>query len=118
MPSVGAILMGAILGLGLGIVGAIPFLTIGWDTSTVAGQISLILVGVVAQFAAGYAAARVGERDHELHGGLAALLLFAVVAAISLAAARDPSVVTLAAGGMIALMMGTLGGLLAHSRTE
>lgn len=116
MPSVGAILIGAILGLGLGIVGAIPFLTVGWDTSTPGGQIVLILVGVVAQFAAGYAAARIGQRDHELHGGLAALLLFSVVAAISLAAARDPSLVTLAAGGLIALMMGTLGGVLAHNR--
>ncbi len=118
MPSVGAVLMGAILGLGLGVIGAIPFLTVGWDTSTAAGQVALILVGVVAQFAAGYAAARIGERNHELHGGLAALLLFAVVGAISLAAARDPSIATLAAGGIIALMMGTLGGLLAHSRTE
>lgn len=118
MPSVGAILMGAILGLGLGILGAIPFLTVGWDASTAGGQIALILVGVVAQFAAGYTAARIGERDHELHGGLAALLLFAVVAVISLAAARDPSLVTLAAGGIIALMMGTLGGLLAHNRIE
>jgi len=118
LPNPGAILVGAILGLGLGAVGAIPLLTIGWNTATATGQIALILVGLAAQFVAGYTAARLGRHDHELQGGLAALLLFSVIAAIALAAASNPSLATLTVGATIALVMGTLGGLLARSLVE
>lgn len=118
MPNPGAIVVGAIFGLGIGVVGAIPFLAVGWDASTLSGQTALILVGLVAQFVAGYAAARIASADHGLHGGLAALTLYAAVAIISLAAAQEPSTATLLAGAVIALTMGTVAGVLARARTE
>lgn len=118
MPNPGAIAVGAIFGLGIGVVAAIPFLAVGWNTTTLHGQTVLILVGLAAQFVAGYVSARVASADHGLHGGLAALTLYAAVAVISLAAAQDPPLPTLVAGAVIALTMGTAAGVLARARVE
>ena len=118
MPNPGAIVVGAIFGLGIGIIAAIPFLAVGWDTRSLRGQTVLILVGLAAQFVAGYAAARIAATDHALHGGLAALVLYTAVAFISLAAAQDPAIATLASGAAIALVMGTAAGVLARARLE
>lgn len=112
----GALAIGVVTGIGSGFVLALPILAVGWDASSVGGQAVLIIIGLGAQFLAGYVAARLVGRDHELHGGIAALALFGVVAAVALAAAREPSIATLAVGAVTALVMGTIGGVLAHSR--
>ena len=61
-------------------------------------------------------AARVAGRAEGLHGGLAALLLYAVVAVIALAAGEEPSLFTLATGAVVALVLGTSAGILAQAR--
>ena len=116
MPNLGAVAIGAIAGIGFGIIGALPFLAAGVDTSSPGGQSVLILIGIGAQFLGGFIAARVAARDDETHGGLAGLTLFGVVGIIALAAGEDPGVVTLGVGAVMALVMGSLGGLLSRSR--
>jgi hypothetical protein len=116
MINLGAVAIGVIAGLGIGAIGAIPILALGFDLEAAGTQSVLILLGLVGQFVAGYVAARVSVLEPELHGGLAGLGLFALIAAIALATSEQPSVITLIVGGVTALVLATLGGLLAHSR--
>jgi len=116
VPNLGAVAIGALAGLGLGIIGAIPLLAGGLDAGSVGGQSALILVGLVAQFVAGYLAARVAGRDLEVHGGLGALTLFGITGAVALGANQDPGAGTLVVGALTALVAGTLGGFLARAR--
>lgn len=116
MPNLGAIAIGATAGLGLGVVAAVPLLAGGLDSGSVGGQSVLILLGIAAQFVAGLLAGKVAGRDEELHGGLGALSLFALVASISLAASEHPGLATLVLAGIVALVIGTLGGLLARAQ--
>jgi hypothetical protein len=82
------------------------------DTKTAGGQAVLILLGFGAQFLAGYVAARVGTRARPLNGGLAALALYFVIAATSIAAGEDPAIAALVFGALIAVTMGTAAGVL------
>lgn len=118
MPQPGAILVGATLGLGLGVIAAIPLLAIGVDATTPGGQVVLLTLGFAAQMAAGYVAGRVARHDRPLNGGLAALTLFAAVALIAMAAAEEPSWGTLVVGAILALAGGTAAGVLAEARSR
>lgn len=111
----GAVVVGGLLGLGAGAVVALPVLALA-DPDTLGGQAVLILVGFGAQLAAGYVAGRFADRGPGVHGGLAGLGLFVVVAALSIAAGSDPAPFTLAAGGAVALLLGSTGGILAEAR--
>jgi hypothetical protein len=118
MPSPGAILLGALLGLGGGVVGALPLLGTGIaDTHTIGGQMVLITVGFGAQFLSGFVAARLARSSHGLNGGLAALLAYLAVAMIALASPDEPSLFTLGSGAVIALVLGTAAGVLAEARS-
>jgi hypothetical protein len=114
----GPILLGALIGIGGGVVASIPLLALGVaDTTTVGGQIVLITIGFGAQFLAGAAAAILSGGSGALDGGFAALVSFAAVAAISLASADEPSFLAIVSGSVIALVLGTAGGVLAESRS-
>ena len=113
----GAILIGAIAGLGAAAVPAGLLLALGVaDTGTLGGQAVLVTLGFVAQFVAGYLAARLATTARPVNGGLAAIALYAVVAMISMTAGGDPEPATLAFGSAVALLLGTLAGVLAESR--
>ncbi|MDX1691153.1 MAG: hypothetical protein R3290_09050 [Acidimicrobiia bacterium] len=115
----GAVAVGAVAGLAAGIVLAIPLLALGVaGTDDFGGQAALILLGFVAQFLAGYVAARIAGFADAQHGSLSALGLFAVVAGISIAAGQDPSIGTLAFSGVVALVLGTAGGVLGREVAE
>jgi hypothetical protein len=117
--NVGAIALGGVAGLSAGLVVAVPLLITGVaDTGTFAGQAVLILLGFGAQLLAGFVAAAIAGRNHPVNGGLAALALFAVVSAISIATGSDPGGGTLAFSGVVALVLGTAGGVLAHAAAE
>ena len=107
----GAVALGALLGLGVGIIGAIPLLALGVaDTATAGGQMVLIAVGLGAQFLAGWGAAHIAGFGHGLHGGLAALAMHAVVSFIALASTPDLSLLAVGSGSVIALAIGTAAG--------
>ena len=107
-----AVLFGAATGLGaslvafviLGIVGAI-------DASS--DSIPLLLVIYSAQLLSGYIAGRYAGENRGLHGGLAALALFAISAALAVAAGTEPSVLTIVFSLTVAAIIGTAGGALA-----
>lgn len=115
----GPILLGALIGIGGGVVFSVPLLALGIaDTTTVGGQMVLITIGFGAQFGAGAAAAILaGGSSGGLDGGLAALVSFGAVAAISLASADEPSLFALGSGAVIALVLGTAAGVLVESRS-
>ncbi len=113
----GAVVVGGMSGLGAGVVLALPLFAVGIaDPDTFGGQAALILVGFIAQLGAGYVAGRFAGRTTGLHGGLAGLSLFLVVAALAIASGADPAVATLAVGGAVALLLGSTGGVLAEAR--
>ncbi|MFQ5947743.1 MAG: hypothetical protein ACE5KX_02635 [Acidimicrobiia bacterium] len=110
----GAIVVGAISGLGAGVILAVALLAVGVaDNDTTAGLIILILVGFVGQLVAGYVAARFAGRDQAMHGSLAALSLFLVTAAISIVSGADPAVLALVFWAIVSAVLGTAGGVLA-----
>lgn len=115
MPNPGAIAVGVLAGLGTGIIGAIPIIAVT-GSGSVGAQTVLILLGLAAQFVAGYVAARIARFDMEAHGGLAGIGLFALVAVIALSTSQPPGIPAVLVGAIIALLMGTLGGFLARSR--
>lgn len=86
------------------------------DTQTAGGQMVLVALGFAAQFLAGYVGARLSGAGRMLNGGLAAITLYAVVGAISIAAGEDPGPATLAFGAAVALLLGTAAGVLAENR--
>ena len=99
-------------------IGAIPLVAIGVaDTATLGGQMVLIAVGLAAQFAAGWSAARIARFGNALHGGLAALAMHAAVSLIALASTPDLSLLALGSGSVIALVIGTAAGILAQARS-
>jgi hypothetical protein len=116
-PNWGAVVVGAVAGLGAGLVLAVPLLAMGVaDTETAVGQIVLILIVFAGQVAAGYIAARFAGRGHPLNGSLAALALFAVTASISIASGADPGAAALVINGIVAIVLGTAGGVLVQAR--
>jgi hypothetical protein len=115
--NLGAVVVGGMTGLGGGVILALPLFAVGIaDANTFGGQAALILVGFVGQVGAGFVATRFAGRDPGLHGGLAGLILFLAVAALSIAAGSDPPIPTLAFGGVVALLLGSAGGVLAEAR--
>lgn len=113
----GAILVGVVAGIGFLAVPAGLLLALGVaDTGTLLGQTVLVAIGFVAQFLAGYVAARVASAGRPLTGGLTAVALYAAVGVISISAGDQPGALTLAVGAAVALLLGTSAGVLAESR--
>jgi hypothetical protein len=112
----GACVLGGLSGLGSGAIAAVPLIALGVaDTDSFGGQAILILVGFGAQLLAGYVAGRLANSGEAANGGIAALGLYLVAAAISIAAGSEPPVTTLAFSGVVALVLGSAGGVLAAS---
>ncbi len=115
----GAVALGGIAGIGAAVLLAIPVLVIS-GSDGFAGQALLILAGFGGQTAAGYIGGRFAGADHPVHGGLAGLLAYLVTAAIAIATGQHPAVATLAFSGLVALLLGSAGGVLAaaHGRSS
>jgi hypothetical protein len=107
--------VGAVSGLLAGVILALPVVAVT-GAGGLGGQAVLILAGFVAQGIAGYVAGRFAAADEILHGGLAALSIYLVAAAVSIASGSDPAAITLLAGGLIALVLGSAAGVLAAGR--
>lgn len=97
-------------GLGLSLVVFVALgLTIGIN------GVTQILLQYASLLVAGFIAGRFSSRERVLHGSIAALLLFVVAAAISLAATDPaPGVLTLGVFGVVAALLGSAGGALAE----
>ena len=118
----GAIAVGGIAGIGAAVVLALPIRLLAGSEGFSALAL-LILAGFVGQLVAGYVggrfagpAAHATEGGPAAHGGLAALLAYLVTAAISIATGQDPPVTTLVFSGVVALVLGSAGGVLAAAR--
>ena len=106
-PTIGISVMGGLL------VGSVPAIVIQAGLSGTAESALLVLLQFVVQFGVGIAAGRLAKhRAPNLHGGVAALVFFFLIAAFSLAAGNDANPLALALGGAIALLIGTAGGVL------
>ncbi len=103
-----------------GLAGALLLLLVMGITGVVDSRddaIALIFLQFLGLVIAGYVAGRFAGRDHALHGGYAGIVLFAVATAITLAA--DPgsaSLLVITFSGVLALVLGTAGGVLAGIR--
>ena len=95
------------------LLGSIPAIFIQTVLSGTSESALLVLLQFVVQFGVGIAAGRMARhRSPNLHGGVAALAFFFLIAAFSLAAGNDANPLALALGGAIALLIGTAGGVL------
>lgn len=111
----GAVAVGGISGIGAAVLLAVPVRLLG-GTEGFAPLALLILVGFVGQMVAGYVAGRFAGTDQAGHGGLAALLAYLVTAAIAIATGQEPPITTLVFSGVVALVLGSAGGVLAAAR--
>jgi len=97
-------------GLGLSLV---VFVVLGLTVGVT--NVTQILLQYASLLVAGLIAGRLTSRERVLQGSLAALMLFVVAAAISLAATRPPpGVLTLGVFGVVAALLGSAGGALAE----
>jgi hypothetical protein len=97
-------------GLGLSLV---VFVVLGLTIGV--GDVTQILLQYASLVVAGFIAGRFAAGERVLHGSLAALILFVIAAAISLAATDPaPGALTLAIFGVVAALLGSAGGALAE----
>jgi hypothetical protein len=98
------------LGLALGL-----FLVFG--VSGLVSDDGLAIVGLFGQylalFVAGYVAGRLAAPAAVLNGGLSALTVFAVSVALSVSGGTSPGLGSLLFLGVVAVVLGTAGGVLA-----
>jgi len=113
----GAIAVGGIAGIGSAVILAIPVLLVA-GTDGFGGQALLILMGFLGQILAGFVGGLLAGRDQVLNGGMAALLAYLVTAAIAVATGQEPPIATLAISGVVALVLGSAGGVLAQARSR
>jgi hypothetical protein len=113
----GAVAIGGIAGIGSAVVLAVPIRLLA-GTSGFGPLALLILVGFAGQMIGGYVAGRFAGTEQAAHGGLAALLSYLVTAAIAIATGQEPPITTLVFSGVVALVLGSAGGVLAaaHQR--
>jgi hypothetical protein len=109
-PILAGVVSGFILGsvLGLVISGLVP------DGS--GRQIVLVLLSFVIELAAGFVAGRFSLDSEALNGSQSALLLYLVASIIALT--NGANLVVLIIGAALALVIGTLGGVLAIAADE
>lgn len=81
--------------------------------------IALIFLQFLGLVLAGFVAGRLARRDRALHGGYAGLSLFAVATALTLATSPgSASPFVIGFTGVLALVLGTAGGVLAGVRDD
>ncbi|MCB2223639.1 MAG: hypothetical protein KQH83_05630 [Actinobacteria bacterium] len=108
----GAVAVGGASGIGVAVALGIPVLAV-FGADGFAGPALLILAQFVGQSVAGFTAGRFVRADHAVHGGLAAEAAFAVTGGVAIAVGRDPALATLAFSAVVALVLGSAGGVLA-----
>ncbi len=112
----GVVFVGAAAGLGLTAVGALLLFAAGLRPDRSAEGAAFIFVQFLGQLAAGVVGGRLGHPLALYHGSQAALLLFAVSMAVTLAAGGDPGVPTIVFSAVVAVVIGGAGGVLGGMR--
>lgn len=116
----GGIAFGAMAGLGAAAALSVVLFALGLRLGESPGaDTAFAIVQFFGLMAAGYVSGRFavgGGQWQSLHGALAALVLFAVSAAIGLAAGSDIGIAAVLGGGIVALVLGSAGGALSIRR--
>ena len=110
----GPILIGAASGFVLGSVGGV--LLVGLLPEGVGLDVVLVLLSFVIEFGAGFLAGRLSIDSRSLNGSFAAVLLYALASVIALTSGAN--LLVLIVGAALALMIGTMGGLLAEAAEQ
>ena len=105
----GPILIGAVAAFGVGSILAIPIT--GLLTDSAGRQALLVLVLFIIELLAGFLAGRLSPDSEAFNGSQAALLLHVVGAVVALS--NGAGLVALVLSGALALLVGTMGGVLA-----
>lgn len=100
-------------GLGMGLFAFLALALVGLDTVIV-----LIFLQFSILVAAGYVAGRFAPAAAAANGGLAGMLAFLVMGAVSVASAQAPSTGEFIVLGLIAAILGSAGGALADRRRQ
>ncbi len=106
-------MVGAAAGLGLTAALAILLFAAGARTASTGGAATFVFAQFAGQFGAGYVGGRFGRPLEAHHGAQAALVLFAITTALSVATGGGAGPLTLLLGGLVALVIGAAGGVLA-----
>lgn len=114
----GAVVIGAVAGLFIMVViGLIVFLVaaaLGASPDDFAPLVALAASLFGGQLVAGYTSGRFTVASHPaFHGSLAALLLYGIISALSLAAGSQAAFYTLIIFAVVAMVLGMAGGVLA-----
>ncbi len=109
----GAVALGAMTGLFVGIVAFVVLGVVG-VTGPTSNPIPLILVQFGALVVGGFVAGRFGHRAPMAHGGLAGIAMFLVIGIVSIAATAGPTTIELIILGLIAAILGSVGGGIAR----
>ena len=116
----GGLLAGVVAGLGAAAAISVVLFAFGVRVGESAGGDAFFAaIQLAALVAAGYVGGRFSPGTASMqasHGALAGLLLFAVSAAIALAAGSDLSLLAALGGGTVALVLGSVGGTLSARR--
>lgn len=110
----GAVLIGAASGFVIGSV--VGVLLVGLLPESAALDAVLVLLSFIIEFGAGFVAGRLSPGAEALNGSQASLLLYALASVIALTTGANLAV--LIVGAVLALIIGTLGGLLAAAGVE
>ncbi len=108
----GAVAVGAAAGLGFTAVIAVALFAGGLRPERSAEGAAFIFVQFLGQLAAGAVGGRLAGAAPAYHGSYAALALYAVSMAVTLAAGRDPGAGAILLGAVVALVIGAAGGVL------
>lgn len=109
----GAIVMGAMAGLGLALAVFLILAASGVVSGT-GEQAILVFVQFTALFVAGFVAGRLSRGAPPLDGGMAGLLVYLITVAISVAGGASLGLLTLVFLGVTAAVLGSAGGVLAQ----
>jgi hypothetical protein len=101
-------------GLGLALAAFAGLAIIGVVGPQGRGEVALVLVQFASLVAAGYVAGRLSPRSSTFDGGLAGLLVFVVVAAVSVAGGSSPEIAPQIFLGVVSAVLGSAGGVLAQ----
>jgi len=100
-------------GLGLALVGFIVLAVLGL-VGDADGEVTLVFVQFLSQFAAGYVAGRLTGATPALDGGLAGLVVFFIAGTVSVAGGASLGIVVSVLLGAVAAVLGSAGGVLAE----
>ena len=109
----GAVLVGALAGLGVTAVVAVVMFAFGVRPDAHSGGIAFIFIQFVGLFVAGIVAGRFSHPTEFQAGSLAALGLFLVTSVLTMVTGGEPAVATIVFGAVVAFILGAAGGVLA-----